>query len=40
MAIGAKDPVLGLPVMRALRKVLRGCPEPHVAEDGGHLLQE
>ncbi len=40
MAVGAKDPVLGLPVMKHLRKVIRGCPEPYVVEDGGHFLQE
>jgi len=40
MAIGARDPVLGLPVMRALRQVIRGCPEPHVVPEGGHFLQE
>ncbi|HTQ77562.1 MAG TPA: haloalkane dehalogenase [Burkholderiales bacterium] len=40
MAIGARDPVLGPPVMQALRKVIRGCPEPFVVQDGGHFLQE
>lgn len=40
MAIGAKDPVLGLPVMHALRKVIRNCPEPYVHPEGGHFLQE
>lgn len=40
MAIGAKDPVLGPPVMRELRKTLRNCPEPLVIENGGHFLQE
>jgi pimeloyl-ACP methyl ester carboxylesterase len=40
MAIGAKDPVLGPPVMDALRKIIRGCPEPHVVAGGGHFLQE
>jgi len=40
MAIGAKDPVLGVPVMQALRKVIRGCPEPYVHAEGGHFLQE
>jgi pimeloyl-ACP methyl ester carboxylesterase len=40
MAIGARDPVLGLPVMRALRQIIRGCPEPYVHADGGHFLQE
>ncbi len=40
MAVGAKDLVLGLPVMKHLRKFIRGCPEPYVVEDGGHFLQE
>ncbi|HLX80961.1 MAG TPA: haloalkane dehalogenase [Burkholderiales bacterium] len=40
MAIGAKDPVLGPPVMSALRKVIRNCPEPYVHAEGGHFLQE
>jgi len=40
MAIGAKDPVLGPPVMQALRKIIRNCPEPYVHADGGHFLQE
>jgi pimeloyl-ACP methyl ester carboxylesterase len=39
MAIGAKDPVLGPPVMRALREIVR-CPEPLVIDNGGHFLQE
>jgi pimeloyl-ACP methyl ester carboxylesterase len=40
MAVGAKDPVLGPPVMRALRTLIRGCPEPQVVPEGGHFLQE
>ena len=40
MAIGAKDPVLGLPAMQLLRSWIRNCPEPLVLEDGGHFLQE
>ncbi len=40
MAIGATDPVLGLPVMNALRKIIRNCPEPYVHAAGGHFLQE
>lgn len=40
MAIGAKDPVLGLPVMKQLKQWIRGCPEPLVIQDGGHFLQE
>jgi tRNA(adenine34) deaminase len=40
MAIGAQDPVLGLPVMQALRENLRACGEPMVIEDAGHFVQE
>ncbi len=40
MAIGAQDPVLGVPVMQALRENLRGCGEPMIIEDGGHFVQE
>jgi pimeloyl-ACP methyl ester carboxylesterase len=40
MAVGAADPVLGPPVMAALRATIRGCPEPMVIADGGHFLQE
>jgi len=40
MAIGAKDPVLGVPVMRELRKNIRGCPEPMVLDEAGHFVQE
>jgi pimeloyl-ACP methyl ester carboxylesterase len=40
MAIGAKDPVLGPPVMHELRKSIRNCAEPLVVESGGHFLQE
>lgn len=40
MAIGAQDPVLGLPVMRALQATIRGCAEPLVLEQAGHFVQE
>jgi haloalkane dehalogenase len=40
MAIGAKDPVLGPPVMHALRRIIRDCPDPYVHAEGGHFLQE
>ena len=40
MAIGMKDPVLGPPVMHALRKIIRNCPEPYLHAEGGHFLQE
>jgi len=40
MAVGAKDPVLGVPVMQLLRSWIRDCPEPLVVDNGGHFLQE
>ncbi|MDF2463197.1 MAG: tadA [Ramlibacter sp.] len=40
MAIGSQDPVLGVPVMQALRQQIRGCPEPMVLEQAGHFVQE
>jgi tRNA(adenine34) deaminase len=40
MAIGAQDPVLGVPVMEALRRQIRGCPEPMVLPHVGHFVQE
>ena len=40
MAWGAADPVLGLAVMKALHRMIRGCPEPLIIPDGGHFLQE
>ena len=40
MAVGAKDPVLGLPVMRELQQTIRGCPKPMVLKNAGHFVQE
>ena len=40
MVVGAKDPVLGPPVMAALAKTIRNCPEPALIADGGHFVQE
>jgi haloalkane dehalogenase len=40
MAIGMQDPVLGPPVMQALRQVIRDCPEPMPVAEGGHFVQE
>jgi pimeloyl-ACP methyl ester carboxylesterase len=40
MAIGDADPVLGPPAMHALRRTIRGCPEPMIVEGGGHFVQE
>jgi haloalkane dehalogenase len=40
MAIGAADPVLGPPVMEALRRQIQNCPEPMLIPDAGHFVQE
>lgn len=40
MAVGVQDPVLGPPVMQALRAQIRGCPEPLVLPQAGHFVQE
>ena len=40
MAIGEQDPVLGLPVMTALRTQIRNCPEPMRLAQAGHFVQE
>jgi haloalkane dehalogenase len=40
MAIGMKDPVLGPPVMNALRKHIKGCPPPLELAEAGHFTQE
>lgn len=40
MAIGARDPVLGPPVMNAMARLIRGCPPPYVVAEGGHFVQE
>lgn len=40
MAVGAQDPVLGVPVMSRLQQIIRGCPAPMVLEDAGHFVQE
>ena len=40
MAIGMQDPVLGEAPMRALQKVIRGCPAPMEVAEGGHFVQE
>jgi len=39
MAVGKNDPVLGPPVMSAMRALIRGCPEPMLV-DAGHFVQE
>jgi tRNA(adenine34) deaminase len=40
MAVGAQDPVLGLPVMQQLAQVIHGCPQPMVLQEAGHFVQE
>jgi haloalkane dehalogenase len=40
MAIGMTDPVLGPSVMQALRKIIKGCPEPLELPEAGHFVQE
>jgi tRNA(adenine34) deaminase len=40
MAIGMQDPVLGVPVMRGLQQMIRGCPEPLLLEQAGHFVPE
>lgn len=40
MAVGERDPVLGPPVMAALARQIRGCPEPMRVPEGGHFVQE
>lgn len=40
MAVGDADPVLGPDVMQALRRNIKGCPEPMMIEGGGHFVQE
>jgi haloalkane dehalogenase len=40
MAVGAQDPVLGVDVMKMMRMVISGCPEPLILDDAGHFAQE
>ncbi len=40
MVIGGADPVITPAAMHALRKNIRGCPEPLVIEEAGHFVQE
>ncbi len=40
MAIGMQDPVLGPPVMQALKNHIRNCPEPLELEEAGHFVPE
>lgn len=40
MAVGLRDRVLGEDVMKELRGVIRGCPEPMLLPEAGHFVQE
>ncbi len=40
MAVGMQDPVLGPPVMAALRRIVAGCPAPYEHTEAGHFTQE
>lgn len=40
MAVGIKDPVMGLDAMLSLRRAIPRCPEPLRIEEGGHFVQE
>jgi pimeloyl-ACP methyl ester carboxylesterase len=40
MAIGMRDPVLGEVPMRALHRVIRGCPPPIEVHEAGHFVPE
>jgi len=40
MAIGMQDPVIPPPAMRALARIIRGCPAPFELAEAGHFVQE
>jgi pimeloyl-ACP methyl ester carboxylesterase len=40
MAVGMKDPVLGLAPMQKLAALIRGCPQPMQLAEAGHFTQE
>ncbi|ART48224.1 tRNA adenosine(34) deaminase TadA [Acidovorax carolinensis] len=40
VVVGAQDPVVGMPVMRALQRNIRGCPPPMVLPHAGHFVPE
>jgi tRNA(adenine34) deaminase len=40
MAIGAKDPVLGVATMQNLQRIIRHCTNPMVLPEAGHFVQE
>lgn len=40
MAVGMQDPVLGPKIMRYVRSLIPGCPQPLEIAEGGHFVQE
>ncbi len=40
LAVGVQDPVLGLPAMKYLRRVIRNAPDLMELQDAGHFTQE
>ena len=40
LAVGAQDPVLGLPAMQQLQQIVRDSAPPRVLEQAGHFVQE
>lgn len=40
MAIGGADPVITPEAMAAVRRHIRGCPEPMIVPEAGHFVQE
>lgn len=40
MIVGMADPVLGPDVMKMMRRLIRGCPEPFEIAEAGHFVPE
>jgi len=40
MAIGAKDPVIDIPLMKKLRSNIKNCSKPLILKNAGHFVQE
>lgn len=40
MAVGTQDPVLGMPVMKHMARIINGCPPPLALDQAGHFVQE
>ncbi len=40
MAIGEADSILGVPAMKALRRLIANCPEPMLIREAGRFVQE